>query len=244
MSVNNLLSDEPENRHWNIKYTVYLFHKVHSREMPRRTVKVPLSTPIEESPVQQEEVENSLANLSLEESHSGAAKSAAAGSAAAGSAAAGSTSVATNNPEDHNYVYLTCVKADSKLRVRITSPGYLTTANCQFPRDLRVQGRHFRVKPHVVKLMTVRNKYYYCIKSVKDIEIIDASAIPKQPPPKIKIYQDTEQEECLICYDAVKEAVFNPCGHFYTCHACSTRCKTCPVCRHPVISVIDKADLD
>ena len=195
--------------------------------MPRRTVKVPLSTPVEESPVQQE-VENSLANLSLEES-----SSAAVGSAAAGSAGA-----------DEAFVYLTCVKADSKLRVRIISPGYLTTANCQFPRDLRVLGRHFRVKPHVVKLMSARNKYYYCIKNVKDIEIIDASAIPKQPPPKIKVYQDTEQEECLICYDAVKEAVFNPCGHFYTCHACSTRCKTCPVCRHPVISVIDKADLD
>lgn len=195
--------------------------------MPRRTVKVPLSKPVEESPVQQE-VENSLANLSLEESSS----------AAAGSAAAGSSGA------EEEFVYLTCVKADSKLRVRIISPGYLTTANCQFPRDLRVLGRHFRVKPHVVKLMSARNKYYYCIKNVKDIEIIDASAIPKQPPPKIKVYQDTEQEECLICYDAVKEAVFNPCGHFYTCHACSTRCKTCPVCRHPVISVIDKADLD
>lgn len=193
--------------------------------MPRRTVKqVPLSQPFEESAAQQE-VESSLGNLSLDESQS---------AAAAPSPAA---------PDD-GYVYLTCLKVDSKLRVRITSPGYLQTANCQFPRDLRVLGRNFRVKPHVVKLMSARNKYYYCIKNVKDIEIIDASAIPKQPPPKIKVYQDTEQEECLICYDAAKETVFNPCGHFYTCHACSTRCKTCPICRHPVISVIDKADLD
>lgn len=193
--------------------------------MPRRTVKqVPLSQPFEESAAQ-EKVENSFSNLSLEESQS---------AAAAPSPAA----------PDNDYVYLTCVKVDSKLRVRITSPGYLQTANCQFPRDLRVLGRNFRVKPLVVKLMSARNKYYYCIKNVKDIEIIDASAIPKQPPPKIKVYQDTEQEECLICYDAAKETVFNPCGHFYTCHACSTQCKTCPICRHPVISVIDKADLD
>ena len=142
------------------------------------------------------------------------------------------------------YVYLTCVKSQGKLRVRITSPGYLTTANCQFPRDLRVEGRTFRVKPSAVKLMTARNKYYYCIKNAKDIEIVQPADIPKLPPPKIKVYQDTEQEECLICYDAAKEAVFNPCGHFYTCHACSKRCKTCPVCRHPVVSVIDKNELE
>ena len=193
--------------------------------MPRRSVKqVPLSVPMEEN-VAQEAIEDAMANLHVEES--------------AGSAA-GSAAIAPNT----EFVYLTCVKSQGKLRVRITTPGYLTTANCQFPRDLRVEGRNFRVKPSVVKLMTARNKYYYCIKSAKDIEIVDAAAIPKQPPPKIKVYQDTEQEECLICYDAAKEAVFNPCGHFYTCHACSARCKTCPVCRHPVLSVIDKNELD
>jgi hypothetical protein len=163
---------------------------------------------------------------------------------AAASSASAAASSASAAAEDEPYVYLTCVKSQGKLRVRITSPGYLTTANCQFPRDLRVEGRHFRVKPAAVKLMTARNKYYYCIKNAKDITIVQPANLPKQPPPKIRVYQDTEQEECLICYDAVKEAVFNPCGHFYTCHACSVRCKTCPVCRHPVISVIDKADLD
>lgn len=186
--------------------------------MPRRSVKqVPLSAPMEEN-VAQEAIEDAMANLHVEESVE-----------------------AVPNTE---YVYLTCVKSQGKLRVRITTPGYLTTANCQFPRDLRVEGRNFRVKPSVVKLMSARNKYYYCIKSAKDIEIVDTAAIPKQPPPKIKVYQDTEQEECLICYDAAKESVFNPCGHFYTCHACSARCKTCPVCRHPVLSVIDKNELE
>jgi hypothetical protein len=159
-------------------------------------------------------------------------------------AEAAGSAVAAVAAEDEPYVYLTCVKSQGKLRVRITTPGYLTTANCQFPRDLRVEGRHFRVKPSAVKLMTTRNKYYYCVKNAKDIEIVQHTDIPKQARPTIMIYQDTEQEECLICYDAAKESVFNPCGHFYTCHACSVRCKTCPVCRHPVLSVIDKNELE
>jgi hypothetical protein len=146
--------------------------------------------------------------------------------------------------EQPQYVYLKCVKASSKLRVRIVTPGYLTTANCQFPRDMREEGRYYRVSPSAVKLQTLKNKYYYCIKNKKDITVVTELDIPKPPPPKIRVYEDTEQEECLICFDAVKEAVFNPCGHYYTCHACSKRCKTCPVCRCPVESVIDKKDLD
>ncbi len=196
--------------------------------MPRRRVKeVPLIAPFEQPPAQ-EEMENAMANLQLDE--------------LVGSAAA--TSAAATSAAEAEFVYLTCVKVQGKLRVRITTPGYLTTANCQFPRDLRVEGRNFRVKPSAVKLMSARNKYYYCIKNAKDIEVVQPANLPKQPPPKLKVYQDTEQEECLICYDSAKEAVFNPCGHFYTCHACSARCKTCPVCRHPVLSVIDKNELE
>jgi hypothetical protein len=146
--------------------------------------------------------------------------------------------------QEPQYVYLKCVKTSLKLRVRIVTPGYLLSANCQFPRDLRVQGRYYRVTAESVKLQNMRGRYFYCIKNKKDITIVTEADIPKPPPPKIRVYEDTEQEECLICFDAVKEAVFNPCGHYYTCHACSKRCTRCPVCRHPVVSIIDKKDLD
>jgi hypothetical protein len=141
-------------------------------------------------------------------------------------------------------VYLFCVKEGGKLRVRIVSPGYLNRANCQFPRDLRVQGRYFRVDPTSIKLMTARNTTYYCIKNKNEIEIVEERDVPKPPPPKLKVFENEEQEECLICYDAPKESVFNPCGHYYTCYNCSKRCQTCPVCRVTVISVIDKKDME
>lgn len=35
---------------------------------------------------------------------------------------------------------LKCVKEGSKLRIKIISDGYLNSANCQFPRALRVMG--------------------------------------------------------------------------------------------------------
>lgn len=55
-------------------------------------------------------------------------------------------------------VELVCIKVQSKLRVRITSPGYLNDANCQFPRDLRVEGRRFQVPAVYVTLVQSRGK--------------------------------------------------------------------------------------
>ena len=79
--------------------------------MPRRRVKeVPLTAPFEQQPAQ-EEMENAMANLQLDES---------VGSAAATSAAA--TSAATTSATEAQCVYLTCVKIQGKLRVRITTP--------------------------------------------------------------------------------------------------------------------------
>lgn len=42
-------------------------------------------------------------------------------------------------------VYLKCIKESGKLRVKIISPGYNQNANCQFPRDMRVENRVFCV---------------------------------------------------------------------------------------------------
>jgi hypothetical protein len=145
-----------------------------------------------------------------------------------------------------NKVLLKCSydRTSRKLRVRIISPGYLNTANCQFPRDLREDGRHFIVDKSAISLITTRGKYYYSIKNRQLIKIIEETELPTIPAPKIKVYQDTEQEECLLCYDAPKESVFDPCGHFYTCKSCSSKCKLCPICRVPIISLIDKKDME
>jgi len=144
------------------------------------------------------------------------------------------------------YVILECVAEGSKLCVKMKSPGYLINSNCQFPRDLRIAGRKFKVPVADVKLMTQRGKYFYSIKKKTNIEIIsdgnasDITEILRDNLNNMKIYEDVETSDCAVCLSDVKSIVFIPCGHFYTCKSCSERLKTCPICRVNINECIDK----
>ena len=145
------------------------------------------------------------------------------------------------------YVILECVAEGSKLRVKMKSPGYLINSNCQFPRDLRLAGRKFKVPVADVKLMTQRGKYFYSIKKKNNIEIIEDSdssnitaEILRDNLRHMKIYEDVDTSDCAVCLSDVKSIVFIPCGHFYTCKPCSQRLKTCPICRETISECVDK----
>jgi len=139
------------------------------------------------------------------------------------------------------YVILECVEEGSKLRVKMKSPGYLINSNCQFPRDLRIAGRKFKVPVADVKLMSQRGKYFYSIKKKTNIEIIsDITEILRDNLKNMKIYEDVETSDCAVCLYETKNIVFIPCGHFYTCKSCSGRLKTCPICRVNISECIDK----
>lgn len=138
-------------------------------------------------------------------------------------------------------VQLYCVKSGSKLRVRVSSEGYLRNANCQFPRDLRVNGRHYEVDATDISLITTRGKYFYAVKNRNAIRVIDSSAVTstftsttsvssgkgKKPD---QVFTDETMEDCIVCMEKPKEIVFN-CGHFYACAGCSSEMKQCPICR-------------
>jgi len=145
------------------------------------------------------------------------------------------------------YVILECVAEGSKLRVKMKSPGYLINSNCQFPRDLRIAGRKFKVPVADVKLMTQRGKYFYSIKKKTNIEIIgngsdasDITEILRDNLKNMKIYEDVDTSDCAVCLSDTKNIVFIPCGHFYTCKSCSERLKTCPICRETISECVDK----
>jgi hypothetical protein len=145
------------------------------------------------------------------------------------------------------YVILECVSEGSKLRVKMKSPGYLINSNCQFPRDLRLAGRKFKVPVEDVKLMTQRGKYFYSIKKKTNIEIIEdsdssniAAEILRDNLKHMKIYEDADTSDCAVCLSDVKSIVFIPCGHFYTCKPCSQQLKTCPICRETISECVDK----
>lgn len=138
-------------------------------------------------------------------------------------------------------VYLECVKVKSKLRVRITSPGYYKEANCMFPRDLRVEGRKFKTNSWNINLITSRGKYYYTV-GKSSIETLTEAAIVDLS--NLKVFEDTSTDECAICMSEPKSVIINPCGHYYMCNTCSGSVKTCPICRGQITSLVAKADMD
>lgn len=136
-------------------------------------------------------------------------------------------------------VYLQCIKQCSKLRVRIVSPGYYSDANCQFPRNLRAEGTMYTVPIEDIRLVYTRSKYFYSVRS-KNIVVVNNDQSKVSIPPNLVIYQDQGSDECAICLDQPKDTIINPCGHFYTCHACCSKLEKCPICRTKIISKIDK----
>lgn len=135
---------------------------------------------------------------------------------------------------------LECVKEKSKLRVRILTQGYYRDANCQFPRDLRVEGRKFEVKAENVKLINTRGKYYYSVRDRAHIKILEEAEIDLS---QLKIYQDEDTDDCAICLSETKDSIFFPCGHFYTCESCSKKVQNCPVCRAKISQIIPKEQI-
>lgn len=144
-------------------------------------------------------------------------------------------------------VQLYCVKAGSKLRVRVSSEGYLRNANCQFPRDLRVNGRKYEVDDGAISLITTRGKYFYAVKNRSAIRVLSeteaAVPIPAKPVKKPdQIYTDETMEDCIVCMEKPKEIVFAPCGHFYACDGCSAGMKQCPICRCAITGRIKSSE--
>lgn len=136
-------------------------------------------------------------------------------------------------------VFLECVKeGSSKLRVRIVSQGYFTWANCQFPRDIRVDGRKYKVPASAIKLVAgPRGKYFYHVdKSV--IQIVDAVVTTTAVAKPEHIY-DSGEETCTMCMDAPKNVAFSPCGHYCSCTSCAGKLEgKCPMCRSAIVAVV------
>jgi uncharacterized protein YggU (UPF0235/DUF167 family) len=142
-------------------------------------------------------------------------------------------------------VYLHCLKIDGKLRVRITSPAYKADANSQFPRAIRKNGAKWSVRPSDITLIKRGSSYFYSIKVSNLITLLEGEEVPKQIiKNKIKRIYNTEDDlDCLICLDNSKDSVFNSCGHYVCCKTCASKVNKCPMCRQPVLSVIDYNDL-
>ena len=137
-------------------------------------------------------------------------------------------------------VKLLCSKIHGKLRVRIISPGYNNSANCQFPRDIRKEGQLYEVLSECIKVASRgTTKFFYSVLAKSQIRLIEE--VESQP---ITVYAN---ETCCICIDAVPTKVMVPCGHLCLCSGdCFAyfKAKTCPMCRSNITQIINATDLD
>lgn len=148
--------------------------------------------------------------------------------------------------ESQSLVYLKCIKIGSKLRVRITSPGYKNDANAQFPRAIRAVDRKFSVHPEDIRLIRRGSSYFYSIGTRNLVTLDDGIPIPSQEIKNMikKVFNTEDPEsDCLVCMCEAKDSVFNPCGHFVCCVGCSNKLDKCPMCRTLVLSIINYDEL-
>lgn len=135
-------------------------------------------------------------------------------------------------------VYLECVKIAGKERVRIISPGYNNLANCQFPRDIRVDGRFYSILPSDITFAKgPSGKFFYRVKK-NNIKIIEHNPLSGPIIPD-KVYNS---EHCIICFDSELYYILAPCGHFCLCKDCMPELRKttdkCPICRGTVNCVV------
>lgn len=142
-------------------------------------------------------------------------------------------------------IRLKCFKEGSKLRVRIISPGYISAANCRFPRDIRVEDREYLVPQYDITLIDSRFKYFYSIRKT-NIQIVDSDRSLSEIK-NLKVYGDIEAKnpECNICMDTQNELIiFAPCGHYCSCAKCAQKLDKCPMCRTNINQIVKKDQLE
>ena len=149
-------------------------------------------------------------------------------------------------------ITLKCLKEKSKLRVRIITPGYYNNANCQFPRDIRKEGRIYQSPSSGVKLAKgPRGKFFYRINK-NGIEIVEDNLNLKEGEKHhLKVYGDDDEKECIICMDQPKGVVYSPCGHYCCCRNCAETISKnsnsilgeCPMCRGKIEHIVDRENV-
>ncbi len=140
-----------------------------------------------------------------------------------------------------------CIKEGSRLIVRVTSPGYQNGINCQFPRSIRKDGGEYWSQASAVTLARgPAGKYFYRVKPKAvhcetppegKLEHTNAASVEarKDLTKNVKVYEDKDCTDCVVCFDLPKEVVIVPCGHYALCKECIEQIiKTngkCPLCR-------------
>jgi len=160
-------------------------------------------------------------------------------------------------------IILQCVSEKKKLRIKfysyIDSEGkqyqnvYNNDYNCQFPKDIRVEGRFFSIGDEDLHLqadnyvapfykVTKRNIIILTDEHLEQLHINKErpKLTDKEILEGLKIY---DVAECIICLVNPTSMIFVPCAHRAVCEECYGHMKKCdnkcPLCRRNIINSIN-----
>ncbi len=144
-------------------------------------------------------------------------------------------------------VTLQCVREGSRLRVKILTAGYHHGANCQFPRNIRVENARYQVPAEHVRLARgPRGKFFYRVNK-NHVTVLPPEQAGTTQIKLDKVYGDNDTPECVVCMAEDKSKVFVPCGHYVCCADCASIVKgttsTCPMCRGAIELVVNRQDI-
>ena len=72
------------------------------------------------------------------------------------------------------------------------------------------------------------------------MQILAKLGLSVQEFEKLKDLHDRvdDRNQCVVCLDAPRSAVFVDCGHLVVCNACAEKVRECPLCRKPKTKVL------
>ena len=150
-------------------------------------------------------------------------------------------------------IILKCVLEKKKLRIKfyrfideegsIFTNAYNNSYNCQFPKDIRIEGRFFEIGGNDLISVINRGKPFYRVNK-KNIKILENYLDPDFNIDNIKVYT---VDECVVCYCEKPNVILLPCGHQCTCLECfeliSKDKNKCPLCRKSILNKYKNSDI-
>ena len=157
-------------------------------------------------------------------------------------------------------IILECICEKKKLRIKFNSfiddNGNLFTNvynndyNCQFPKDIRIDGQFYEIKDDDMNLICDGLKTPFYKINKKNIRILSEEECKKYRSNKkteskidisnMKIY---DEFECVICLTENTSLIFIPCAHCCVCNSCYETIKKikncCPLCRKNIKNVLN-----
>lgn len=147
-----------------------------------------------------------------------------------------------------NLVYLECIREGSKLRMKITSSGFHREANCQCPRNIRIEGMKYSVPSHAVTFTEGPGRKFFYRISGAHIKPVEGSGTTHSAGVSVdRVFENEVDIDCVICMTNEKNVVFARCGHYVCCEECSMKIfkttKKCPICRSGIDGVIKRENI-